>query len=139
MSRRNLILILLAGFVLALGAAGAAQRDADRTAATSAPPTAQQSAPGGTEANVVEGDLPADRIVRAKVGDDIEVRIASSTPDVARLIDLGLHAAVGPGLRGAMRFRALSPGRFPVTLEVAGTSPGAIVVQDADQDAGAAP
>lgn len=141
-SRRNLILVLLAGFVLALGAAGAAQRDADRIGAPTrtTPPTAL-AAPGGAPANVVEGDMPADRTIRAAVGDDVELRVASATPDVAELQALGVHTAVGPGLPGTLRFRALSPGRFPVTYEVTGGTAGELVVSEppADQDAGAAP
>ncbi len=138
-TRRNVILILLAGFVLAFGAAGAAQRDQQRSdrplPATSDSP---QNAPGGLEANVVKGSLPADRVVRAVVGDDVELSVTSNAPDVAKIVELGIQTAVGPGLPGTLSFRALTAGRFPVTLDVAGTEAGAVKIAE-ERDAQAEP
>ena len=138
-TRRNVILVLLAGFVLAFGAAGAAQRDAQRTDRTS-PATAEppRSAPGGVEANLVTGTLPADRVVRAVVGDDVELSVKSNAPDVAKIVELGIQTAVGPGLPGTLSFRALTAGRFPVTLDVAGTEAGAVTIAE-ERDAQAEP
>ena len=138
---RNLILILLAGFALMLGAAGAAQRDDERSDETTQPTVAPATGTGGTEAGLVTGALPADGTVRAAVGDEVELRVASSTPDVAKLLAFGVSTAVGPGLPGTMRFRALAPGRFPVTFDVAGTTAGELVVVEpsAAQEADAAP
>jgi hypothetical protein len=140
-SRRNLILILLAGFVLALGAAGAAQRDADQgRSTTTSPPAAPPPSGGGTQANLVKGELPADKVVRAAVGDDVELRVASSSPDVAKILALGVQTAVGPGIPGTLRFEALSAGRFPVDLELGGVAGEVVVSEPGERQApGSAP
>ena len=145
-SRRNLILILLAGLVLALGAAGAAQRDAERNddATTSRRAGARAAAPGGTEANVVEGALPADRTIRAEVGDDVELHGRQQTPDVARARRARrAHAGRARGSPGTLRFQraqrghaSRSPTRWPARRPASSvvSEPGAD-----DQDADAAP
>jgi len=133
-SSRNLVLVLIAGFVLALGAASAARRDpgrSDQRPASTAASTAPEGT-GGVKANLVTGTLPADRVIRAVVGDDIELRVTSQAPDVAKIVEFGVQTAVGPGLPGTVRFRALWPGRFPVTLDVAGVEAGAVVIVAAD-------
>lgn len=129
MPPRNLILLLLAGLVLTLGAISAARRDAEPersgTATTAPPPQTTPAAP------VITGTLPADRVVRAVVGDEIELRVTSMAPDVAKVIELGVAVAVGPDVPGTVRLTALMPGTFDVLLDVAGTKAGRLVIEPA--------
>ncbi len=135
--RLTLVLVML---VLVLGAIGAARRDATRTPATTTTSrTTPQSTTTGPTATtgvpaapvVVEGTLPVDRVIRARVGDSVDVRVRSDVPDIARIVDVGVSGAVGPNLPGELRFTADAPGRYPVLLEVAGRRAGLVIVSPA--------
>ncbi len=131
MRSRSLILVLIAGFILAVGALGAARRDRDqaRTQTTTAPATAPAPAgTGGAQADLVKATLPADRVVRARLGDEIELRVTSAAPDVAKIVELGVQAAVGPDIPGTVSFRALAEGSFDVMLEVSGDRAGRLEI-----------
>ncbi len=132
MRARNLILVLIAGFILAVGAVGAARRDRDqaRTQTTTAAP-APASTPtgtGGAEADLIKATLPADRVVRARLGDEIELRVTSAAPDVAKIVELGVQTPVGPDIPGTVRFQALAEGDFDVMLELSGDRAGRLEV-----------
>lgn len=123
--RRLLVLLVLLVFLL--GAIGAAQRDALRRPDTT---TAAEPAPSGAPPPV-EGALPRDEVVRAEIGDRVVVRVASDSPDVAKVLDLGLQTAVGPQLPGELAFAADRAGRFPVTLELGERRAGWIEIREA--------
>lgn len=126
-SRRPLLLLAL--ILLALGMANAMRRDQLRR--EQPPSTLSTTAPtpvGGAEANVVQATLPADRVVKVKLGDVVALRVTSDTPDVARILELGVTTPVGPQIEGTMRFEADARGRFPVTLTVAGRQAGVVEV-----------
>lgn len=125
--RSRRLLIVLAVFVLSLTVAGALRREPDKDAFTPAP-TPATSAVGGAEANVVVATLPSQRVVRAKLGDTVDLRVSSATPDTAKILELGLSTPVGPLLPGTITFEADQTGRFPVTLNVAGRAAGVIDV-----------
>jgi hypothetical protein len=130
---RGLLLILIAGLILAIGAVGAARRDDERTTpATTQPATTAPVAPqaGGTEAGVVTATLPADRVVRAKVGDQVELRVTSAAPDILKIPELAVDAAVGPGISGPVRFTAIKAGKFEARLELAQSVVGRVSVTD---------
>lgn len=139
MRPRGLLLILLAGLILAIGAAGTAQRDngkgGSRTSVPAQPAPVTPANPGGVEAGVVTATLPADRVVHAKVGEEIELRVTSQSADIARITELAVRAPVGPDITGPIRFGALEPGRFAVHLDVAGTIIGYVDVTG-DEGAG---
>ena len=132
MPPRGLLLILIAGLILAIGAVGAARRetsDDSARAPVSAPAAPLPAAdPGGVEANVVTATLPSDRVVRAKLGEEVELHVTSPAPDLVSIVALAVRAPVGPGITGPIRFTALTPGRFDVRLELAGSSVGQVVV-----------
>jgi hypothetical protein len=91
------------------------------------PPADVATAPRARD--VVEGRLPADGTVRAKVGDLVRVRVASTTRDRAEIVDLGVDGPVGPGERGELEFVAVGPGRFDVDLRWSGERAGTVVVR----------
>lgn len=105
-------------------AASFSAREAQRTQAVAPPAGAQQSAP----APVAEGRLPADKVVRARVGDVVSVQVTSAQPDTATVDALGVSAPTSSDVPGTLEFVASSPGRYPVALEDSGTSAGTIVV-----------
>ena len=55
---RGLVLILVAGLILAIGAAGAARRDEPAKTTAATVPATVAADPGGLEANVVRASLP---------------------------------------------------------------------------------
>ena len=126
--RSRRLLIVLAVFVLTLTVAGALRREPARQSSFTPAPSSVATAVGGAEANVVRATLPADRVVRAKLGDTVELRVRSDTPDTAKILELGISTPVGPLLPGTISFEADATGRFPVTLSVAGTAAGEIDV-----------
>lgn len=133
MRSRRPALVLLMAMVLLVSAISAAERDDGRRAGapattTAAPVPAQ--APGPVRE--VAATLPSSMPVRARVGDTVVLRVRSATPDIARMLDLGLQTSVGPALPGELRFVADAPGTFPVTLQVAGTTGGLVQVRAAD-------
>jgi hypothetical protein len=128
-SRRPLIW-LLASLVIVLGALSATQRDDER--ARTAQQQVPRAAPGAAErGEVVPGELPGDRVVRARPGDTVVLRVRSEVPDVARIARLGLATAVGPGIPGELSFQALEPGRLAVVLQLSGRRVGTVDVRAA--------
>jgi len=105
-----------------------------------APPRADEgratSAATGTTArtdvtSAVRGTLPHDRIVRARVGDDIELTVAAPGPDSATIDGFGLTDAAAPGAPAQFSFRADRAGRFAVRLTLSGRPAGLVVVRAA--------
>ncbi len=127
--RSRRLLLVLAVLALTLGVAGAVRRDQTSSTQTTLPaarPPATEV--GGAEANVVTGTLPADRIVRAKVGDTVRLSVTSASPDIANMLQLGLSSPVGPQIPGTFEFSADAPGRFAVTLSLADRAAGEVDV-----------
>ena len=126
--RSRRLLLVLAVLALTLGVAGALRRN-DTTAGRTTPlPAAPPAQVGGAEANVVTGTLPADRVVRAKVGDTVRLSVTSDSPDIASMPELGLSSPVGPQIPGTFEFTAYAAGRFPVTLSLAARAAGEVDV-----------
>ena len=118
--RRPLLTLLLV--LLAVSLLSAPGRRTDSNV-----PTAARA--GQAEPPAFRVTLPADRRVRVPQGRVIELRVTSLEPDIARIEALGLDAPVGPDLEGpTMRFLADPVGRYPVQLDLAGTSAGTIEV-----------
>ena len=74
------------------------------------------------------GELPADEVVRARVGDVVVLRVRSEQADVVRIDALGLDADTSPGMPARLEFVAAQTGRFPVVLELADERVGTLVV-----------
>lgn len=79
----------------------------------------------------VRGTLPRDRILRARVGDNVELTVTARGLDSATIAGLGLTDATSPGAPAQFSFRADRVGRFAVTLTLSRKRAGAIVVRPA--------
>jgi len=127
--RSRRLLLVLAVLALTLGVAGALRRESSSTTSTTPLPRAAPPAQvGGAEADVVTGALPGDRVVRARVGDTVRLTVASASPDIANMPELGLSSPVGPQIPGIFEFTAYATGRFPVTLSLAARTAGEVDV-----------
>ncbi len=93
-----------------------------------APSRTEQDAQARRPARTVSGRLPADKIVRAREGDVVDLEVMSAQPDEARIDDLGVSGSAGPGLPADLRFVADQAGRFPVTLRDSGERVGLLIV-----------
>lgn len=128
MRSRRPALILLVAVILLTGAINASNRDRQNarttTTTTSIPPAE------GTPPEDVTATLPASRPVRVRTGETVVLRVRSETPDVAKILAVGVTTAVGPGIPGELRFIAPGAGDLPVRLEVAGTTAGIVRVTD---------
>lgn len=123
MRPRRPLLILLVAAILLMGALSADRRDRGREA--SAPALPAPSAPPGDE---IIATLPASRPVEARVGDTVVLRVRSDSPDVAKILEAGIQAPVGPGVPGELRFVPQARGELEVTLELAATRAGLVEV-----------
>jgi hypothetical protein len=79
-------------------------------------------------AAVVEATLPADKEVRARVGDVVRLFVRAPSADVVELTSLAVEEPVDPGLPTELLFVADRAGRFPVSLRNAGESIGTLRV-----------
>jgi hypothetical protein len=96
-----------------------------------APSRTEQDAAARRPARTVSGRLPADKVVRAREGDVVELEVMSPQPDEATIDDLGISGPAEPGLPADLRFVADQAGRFPVTLRDAGERVGTLEVRPA--------
>lgn len=96
-----------------------------------APSRTEQDEAARRPARIVSGRLPADKVVRAREGDVVDLRVMSAQPDEARIDDLGISGPAGPGLPADLRFVADQAGRFPVTLRDSGERVGTLDVAPA--------
>ncbi len=128
MRSRRPALILLVAVILLAGAISAADRDrratGTSTTTTSIPPAE------GTPSEDVTATLPSSKPVRARTGETVVLRVRSETPDIAKILAVGVRTSVGPGIPGELRFIAPTAGDLPVKLEVAGTTAGVVRVTD---------
>jgi len=77
------------------------------------------------------GRLPADEIVRARVGDVVVLDAATKRFDRVRIAGLGFEADAAPGAPARLEFVAGQPGRFAVVTELGGARLGTLVVSPA--------
>jgi hypothetical protein len=124
--RRLLVFIVLLLVVAAVASAIAPRRaDIDRR------PVEPAATPPGPPANVVQGVLPTDRRVRARVGDVVQLEVSHTAQDEVQIVALGLSEPVEPGLAAELVFDADRAGRFAVTLRDAAKRVGTLEVRAA--------
>ena len=125
-------LAILFAVLLALSAALTAvapRRDSDDESRPTSPATV--TSPRADVTAAVRKTLPRDRVVRARVGDNIELTVTAREPDSATIDALGLTDASSPGAPAQFSFRADRAGTFPVRLTLSDRRAGRIVVSDA--------
>jgi hypothetical protein len=121
---RRLAYVAAALLLFGVIASAFATREAQRTQAT-APPL---GGPPPMAAPSATGDMPPDRILRARVGDVVSVAVRTPTPDTATIAAIGVSAVTSQELPGTLEFVATDPGHYPVLLEDSGGVAGTIVV-----------
>jgi hypothetical protein len=82
----------------------------------------------GSPAPVVEASLPADKEVRARVGDVVRLLVRAPSADVVELSNLAVEEPVDAGQPAEVVFVADRAGRFRVRLRDAGESIGTLRV-----------
>ena len=92
------------------------------------PSRPQQDAAAGQRARTVSGRLPADKVVRAREGNVVNLEVMSRQADEVEVDDLGVSAPVQPDLPAQLHFVAEEAGRFPVTLRDSGERVGTLEV-----------
>lgn len=123
MSRRLALLVVALLVLSAVLTALAPRRDANDSVERST-----RTVAGKDVTAAVHGVLPHDRVVRARVGDDVELSVTARGPDSATLAGFGLTAAASPGAPARFSFRADRAGTFAVVLTLSGRRAGLLVV-----------
>ncbi len=134
-------LLLLVAVLLATGAIAAAltPRDSGQTTPTTTAPTAPvvPGATGGTGAGArevnrtvdAEGAEPA--VVRARIGDLLNLVVRAPSPDVVELDGTGRFDSVDSSTPARFNFFVENPGTFPIRLQETGQEIGRLVVSAA--------
>jgi hypothetical protein len=112
--------------LLVVIASSVATRENRRTQAV-APPLGGP-APAPAPSPQATGQMPPDRVVRARVGDVVSVAVRTPQPDTATITAVGASAITSPDLPGTLQFVATDPGRYPVLLEDSGGTAGTVVI-----------
>jgi hypothetical protein len=112
MAGRRLLVFIVLLLIVAAVASAIAPREED-----SAPRTVEPSVgTPATAARVIDAVLPADKRVRARVGDIVQLEVRHTAQDEVQIVGLGLSEPVEPGLAAELVFDADREGRFAVTL-----------------------
>jgi hypothetical protein len=93
-----------------------------------APNAGAQAAASGPPASVVEASLPADKEVRARVGEVVRLLVSAPAADVVELSTLGVEGPVDADQPTELLFVADRAGRFHVRLREADESIGTVRV-----------
>ena len=81
-------------------------------------------------APVVEASMPADKDVRARVGDVVRLLVHAPAADMVQIPNLGVEQPVDVDQPANLTFVADQPGRFRVSLRDAGESVGTLRVAE---------
>jgi hypothetical protein len=121
------VLLLLIGTV----ASAIAPREQD----TGAPAVEPAPAPSRPTAETVDGVLPVDRRIRARVGDIVQIEVENDAQDFVEIPSLGVSEPVEAGLPAQLVFDADREGRFAVRLRDTGKRLGTVEVRAARESA----
>ena len=127
MAGRRLLAFVVLLLVVATVASAIAPREED-TARRTVPEAVPAPA---TAARVVDGMLPEDRRVRARVGDIVQIEVEHDDEDEVQIVALGLAEPVEPGIAAQIVFDADREGRFAVTLRDAARRVGTVDIRPA--------
>jgi len=121
---------ILLGVLLLLSAVLTALAPRRERADENRAPTPARGTPAREDVTAaVRATLPRDRIVRARVGDNIELTVNARQLDSATIEGFGLTDAAGPGAPAQFSFRADRAGTFPVMLALSDQRAGRVVVR----------
>jgi hypothetical protein len=137
-------LLLLAAVLLATGAIAAALtprelRQGDRETTATTPTVVPPQATGGTGAGAREitrtvdaSESRATTVVRARVGDLVQLFVKAPAPDEVELVGLGRFATVDASTPARFEFFAERAGSYPIHLQDADRDVGRLVVERAE-------
>ena len=120
---RRVTYALCAVFLLAVIGGAIANRETQSSRAA-APPTTILTGPPPP---VVHGMLPVQDVVRAHVGDAVDLTVTTASVDDATIDAMGLTVPTSASVPGTLDFVATAPGRYPVVLD-SGAIAGTVVV-----------
>jgi hypothetical protein len=120
--------LLLFAVLLIVGASLVSALAARNRGDDESPNAGAQAAASGPPASVVEASLPADKEVRARVGDVIRLLVSAPSSDVVELSTLAVEEPVDAGQPTELVFVADRAGRFRVRLRDADESIGTVRV-----------
>jgi hypothetical protein len=86
--------------------------------------------PASRPASVVEASLPAERPVRARIGDVVRLSVRAPSADVVEVTSLAVEEPVDAGATAQLEFVADRAGSFRVRLREAGEAIGTLRVAD---------
>jgi hypothetical protein len=116
--------LLLVAISLVSAMTPSEQRFRDSPGANAEPP------PASRPASVVEASLPAERTVRARIGDVVRLSVRAPSADVVEVTSLAVEEPVDAGATAQLEFVADRAGSFPVRLREAGEAIGTLRVAD---------
>jgi hypothetical protein len=130
MAWRRVILFCVLLVVIGVVASATVPRDKGAPVRRTLPAQAAPVPPADAAIGRLPG--PADRplrVVRAQVGDVVQIDVTHDAEDVVEVPALGVAEPVEPGIDAQLVFDADQPGRFAVTLRDAGRRIGTIDVK----------
>jgi hypothetical protein len=119
---------LLLFSVLLIVGASLVSAIASRDRGTDDSPNAGEAPPSNPPAAVVEASLPANKDVRARVGDVVRLLVRAPSSDIVELTDLAIEEPVDAGQAAEIVFVADREGRFRVRLRDADEAIGTVRV-----------
>lgn len=123
------VTILFAG-LLALSVIVAVAVPRPEPADDPTPRTVSEPPSGGDVTAAVSGTLPRDKVIRAKVGELVELAVTSPEPDSASIEAFGLTESADRGAPARFSFLADRRGSFDVTLSLGEkTTVGTVVIR----------
>jgi hypothetical protein len=119
-------LILLAVLLIVGASLISALEPRDHSSVSSDP--AIQAAAAAPPAPVVEASMPTSKLVRARVGDVVQLLVRAPSADIVQLPNLGVEGPVDPNQPAQLVFVADQAGSFRVRLRDAGETIGTLRV-----------
>jgi len=121
-ARRLAVLVSLVVLVVVVLASAAARQDSAHEA-VAPPPSAARPSP------VVDGALPADRVVHARAGDVVRLSVRTKSAATVAIPGLGVDAIGTPDEPARFVLTIPEPGRYAVVVDGTGRRLGTISVQ----------
>ncbi len=129
-------LLLMVGLVIASAVAPPPEdRDRAETATTPATtpkrvPTTAAAAPPAADLGGVAGVLPRDKTVKARRGEEIDLRVTAGTPTTFEIPALGALQPASPGVPAQFIVVFAESGRYDVRNTDTGVSVGSVLIAE---------
>lgn len=128
-------LLLMVGLVIASAVAPPPEDDRDRADTATAPATTPRPAPETTAAapadlGGVAGVLPRDKTVKARRGEEIDLRVTAGTPTTFEIPALGALQPASPGVPAQFIVVFAESGRYDVRNTDTGASVGSVLIAE---------